>query len=290
MANTNINSIGLLAIFRNEAHILEEFIEHYKFQGIDHFYLINNASTDNYLEILEKYSDIVTLKQEPYVGPTKILEFGGRQLDVYNEILPEISTEWLFVCDLDEFAYTREYKNIKEFLKVWKNKFEQILIPLKTFNSSGLLEQPDNVVNSFTNRRANEKYMLYKPLVRRDCINKIKINYCTLNRGTTTNGSLSLFSDAFVTDEPRVDNLTALNFRHVGDGKLEQSKIIANHYTTQSREWFYRVKATRGTATWHGGPKMEATEWFTKMWDRAHQQPTVDDYELKELNVINRVL
>lgn len=282
MENTNTNTLGLLAIFRNESHILEEFIEHYIKQGVDHFYLINNASEDNFMPIIEKYSSIITLKHEPYIGPTKILEFGGRQLDVYNETLPEIKTKWLYVCDLDEFAYAREDATIKEFINIWGKTFDQVLIPLKTFNSSGHIKQPKSVVDSFTSRRLYETYMLYKPIARTSCINKIKINYCTLKSGLTTNSSFTLFSDKFVTDDSRIDNLTALNFRHVGDGKLEKSKVISNHYTTQSQEWFYNVKAVRGTATWHGGPKVDALEWFKGMWDRAHQNP-VEDLELKLL-------
>lgn len=281
MVNTNSETLGLLAIFRNESHILEEFIEHYIREGIDHFYLINNASEDNFMPILEKYSNIVTLKYEPYVGPTKVLEFGGRQLEAYNEILPEIKTDWLYICDLDEFAYSRDESTIKEFITTWGNKFEQVLIPLKTFNSNNCIEQPSSVIKGFTSKRGTEGYMLYKPIVRTDCIQKIKVNYCTLNRGVTANSSLTLFSDSFVTKEARVDNLTALNFRNVQDGRLEKSKVISNHYTTQSKNWFYNVKATRGTATWHGGPKMDAVEWFKGMWERAHQNP-VDDFELRD--------
>lgn len=280
MASTNSETIGLLAIFRNESHILKEFIDHYIRQGIDHFYLINNASEDNFMPILEEYSNIVTLKHEPYVGPTQTLELGGRQLEAYNEILPEVTTDWLYICDLDEFAYAREDSTIKSFINTWGKKFEQVLIPLKTFNSNGHIQQPNSVIKSFTSRRASEAYMLYKPIVRTECIEKIKINYCTLKRGVTTNSSLTLFSDSFVTKEPRVDNLTVLNFRNVLDGRLEKSKVVSNHYTTQSKDWFYSVKATRGTATWHGGPKMDAIEWFSKMWERAHQNP-VDDFELK---------
>lgn len=52
-------SVG--AIFKNEAHILEEWIQHYLAEGVDHFYLIDNGSTDNFMEILNRYTDKVTL-------------------------------------------------------------------------------------------------------------------------------------------------------------------------------------------------------------------------------------
>lgn len=43
------------AIFKNESHILKEWIEHYFYHGVEHIYLINDNSTDNFLNILEPY-------------------------------------------------------------------------------------------------------------------------------------------------------------------------------------------------------------------------------------------
>ena len=45
------------AIFKNEAHIMKEWIEHYLYHGIEHIYLINDFSTDNFLEILQPFID-----------------------------------------------------------------------------------------------------------------------------------------------------------------------------------------------------------------------------------------
>ena len=41
--------LSILAIFKNEAMNLKEWIEHYILNGVEHFYLINNGSTDNFL-------------------------------------------------------------------------------------------------------------------------------------------------------------------------------------------------------------------------------------------------
>ena len=46
-------SIG--AIFQNEAPYLKEWIEFHKLVGVEHFYLFNNCSTDDYLAILQPY-------------------------------------------------------------------------------------------------------------------------------------------------------------------------------------------------------------------------------------------
>ena len=44
-------NLSLIAIFKNESHILKEWIEHYINEGVDKFYLIDNGSTDNYIHL-----------------------------------------------------------------------------------------------------------------------------------------------------------------------------------------------------------------------------------------------
>ena len=36
------NRLSVMAIFRNEAHLFKEWIEHYYSEGVQHFYLINH--------------------------------------------------------------------------------------------------------------------------------------------------------------------------------------------------------------------------------------------------------
>lgn len=47
--------IVLCAIFKNEGRFLKEWIEYHRLIGVDHFFMYNNNSTDNYIEILSKY-------------------------------------------------------------------------------------------------------------------------------------------------------------------------------------------------------------------------------------------
>jgi glycosyltransferase involved in cell wall biosynthesis len=83
MTNRFYFSVG--AIFKNEALILKEWIEHYLYHGAEHFYLINDNSDDNSLEVIQEYIDknLITLfnvNEEYYLG---------RQRNLYNRhILP----------------------------------------------------------------------------------------------------------------------------------------------------------------------------------------------------------
>ena len=112
-----MSSLGLMAIARNEGHILDEFINHYLWQGIDHFYFIDNNSTDNSYEIYDKYKSIITLLQEPRVVNVSTLEEGDIQVSSYEKMLKNVETDWLYICDMDEFAYARRgFKTIKSSL------------------------------------------------------------------------------------------------------------------------------------------------------------------------------
>jgi len=277
--------LGLLAIFRNEAHILDEFISFYKLQGIDHFYLINNASEDDYLPIIEKHSKYVTLYHDNYVESTTYLDKGGPQLPAYNRVLKEVKTDWLYVCDLDEFAYIRnnsEFKNIKDFIVKTSESYDQVLIPLRIFNSGGNIEQPSSVVRGFLQGQelVCNHQCLTKPIARTALIDSIRINYCIMkDMSITANSSLESFSYLFnASYAPRGSEAAITFFRTVFD--WSRPHVVSNHYVVQSYEWFWSVKAKRGTATWHGGPSQEASEWFSWVWDRYDGLNMVYDDEV----------
>ena len=127
------------AMFKNEAHCLLEWIEHYLFHGADHFWLINDGSTDNFMEILQPYIDknIVTLfeSNEPY--------YLGRQRNLYNRyFLPNFQeTEWLLIVDLDEFVWSPMDVNIRNILDQ-AGHLGQIQVRTTLFGSNDHIKQP----------------------------------------------------------------------------------------------------------------------------------------------------
>ena len=63
--------LALCAIFQNDAPFLQEWIEFHKLQGVEHFYLYNNRSQDEFKEVLAPYveSGEVTLVEWPFTYP-----------------------------------------------------------------------------------------------------------------------------------------------------------------------------------------------------------------------------
>jgi hypothetical protein len=110
--------ISVCAIFQNEAPYLKEWIEYHRMLGAQHFYLYNNCSSDNYMDVLSYYIDneIVTLTD----WPSPIDEgWPPHQIKAYNNCIEKVKnvTKWLAVIDIDEFIVPITYNNLTKMLR-----------------------------------------------------------------------------------------------------------------------------------------------------------------------------
>jgi predicted metallo-beta-lactamase superfamily hydrolase len=108
-----MNKLSLLAMFKNEASIIEEWIEHYIREGVDHFYLIDNGSYDNYESKINKYKSKITLVKDPtrFEKKTQKILYNQHYLEKVKK-----ETEWLIVCDIDEYFYLNDEMRLIDFL------------------------------------------------------------------------------------------------------------------------------------------------------------------------------
>jgi hypothetical protein len=213
-------SVG--ALFRNESHSIVEWIEHYIFHGVDHFYLIDDNSDDNTCELLEPYISrgLVTLFKSNHS------RYLGRQRDMYNQfILPCFNrkeTQWLVICDIDEYVWSHLNIDLKLVLQDMM-MVAQIQFNHTIFGSSGHETQPKCIVGSFTKRSENIP--------------------------TQTPGNIKyILNSNFEFSSINVHHAT---FVHESDKQNNQFLILdnyfrMNHYNCQSREFWINVKCTRG--------------------------------------------
>ena len=106
---------------RNEAKYMDEFITHYVVQGVDHFYIINNGSTDNIETICRnKYAELVTLITDDRNLGILTADSGaeGHRFLLNEHIYPRIihETEWAIIVDADEFMYGKNGHNLASFV------------------------------------------------------------------------------------------------------------------------------------------------------------------------------
>ena len=148
-------SFCVVAIYKNESEGMNEWLTHYVNEGCEKFYLIDNGSTDDCQQVLQKYKDMICLVHDP----TK-----HAQAQLYNtHFLDKIHKhKWVVLCDLDEFIYSRrQYKTIKSYLESLDNNISEISIPWKMFGSNGFntidLKEPASVIKNFTKRTDYKK-------------------------------------------------------------------------------------------------------------------------------------
>ena len=127
--------VSLCLIFKNEARYLREWIEYHRMIGVEHFYLYNNFSDDNYREVLCPYVErgIVTLIEWPY----KYAQVAAYE-DCYRRY--GSGTHWLGYIDADEFINLLQDNDIKFFLSRY-NAFPSILLHWRMFGTSGVMKE-----------------------------------------------------------------------------------------------------------------------------------------------------
>ena len=111
--------VGAAMIFRDEAPYLKEWIAYHRLVGVEHFWLFNNLSKDNYLEVLKPYIDqgLVDLYDVPIDSPT-LNQWNTVQTRSYNRALSYTrgKCKWLAVIDADEYIVPMETATIAEAL------------------------------------------------------------------------------------------------------------------------------------------------------------------------------
>src|ERR1700733_11023438 len=98
--------LAICAIFQNEAPYIKEWIEYHKLVGVQHFYLFNNLSDDNYQDVLAPYvtSGEVDLIEWNYPSREN-KEWKPIQRNAYKKGIQAATgkARWLALIDLDEF-------------------------------------------------------------------------------------------------------------------------------------------------------------------------------------------
>lgn len=127
--------VSICAIFKNEGKYLKEWIDYHLVAGVEHFYLYNNFSDDNYKKILDPYvkAGIVTLTEWP-------VEHGQRS--AYNDCVVKYSDEsnWIGFIDLDEYVCPVKWNSIKDWLKNYE-RYPLASAFWRMFSSSGVMKE-----------------------------------------------------------------------------------------------------------------------------------------------------
>jgi hypothetical protein len=128
--------LAVCAIFKNEAPFLGDWLLFHAGVGVDHFFLYNNESDDDFLSVLRPWIDrgMVTLKDWPGEIPQK---------KAYNDCRRRARNRcrWIAFIDIDEYLFSPSTHLLPDVLKEYEG-YPAVFVYWHIFGSSGNVARP----------------------------------------------------------------------------------------------------------------------------------------------------
>jgi hypothetical protein len=132
--------LALCAIYRDEASYMQEWIEFHRLVGVERFFLYDNRSSDDHLEVLAPYMERgeVTIEEWP-------MEMGQRP--AYEHCVAEhrADARWIAFIDLDEFLFSPTGRPLPEVLREYE-RWPGVGVNWAVFGPSGHERRPPGLV------------------------------------------------------------------------------------------------------------------------------------------------
>ncbi|MFV2064796.1 MAG: glycosyltransferase family 92 protein, partial [Chloroflexota bacterium] len=228
--------VSVMAILKDEAPYMEEWLCHHMAIGVDHFFLYDNGSTDELHEILKPYADhgIVT---------TVYFPMRGLQRDANNHVARFFgaTTEWIAYVDIDEFLVPQNDEQIGTIMRRFPDA-SQVLVSRKEMCYSGHRTPPQGLVTESYREvtenvpRMGSTAILAKPIIRPAATWRVGIHYATTIDGVTVN-------TAGEPSQEDANNIALPSY----------ANLQMNHYYTKSWQEF-QAKRSRATTSTHSFP------------------------------------
>ena len=268
--NLFAHDLAIAAILKNEGHYIKEWLDYHLLAGVDHFYLYDNDSTDNYAELVAPYVEagLVTSKK---------LSGGSAQFAAYTFAVRDhrFDGRYMAFVDLDEFILPRATTDtisatLDDVLKNFPDA-SGLAINWQLYGSSGheTADYSRGVLERFT-RRAPVDWIV--PIPHRDIpggnsqvktvANPRKINF-------VDNSHFPVYFAGNYSVNERGSRVNSYC-----NAPVTATRLAVNHYNVKSREE-HVTKVLRGRAD-KGGISIELADkgancidstWFD-MYDR----------------------
>jgi hypothetical protein len=132
--------LSLCAIYRNEAPYLAEWIEFHRLVGVERFFLYDNDSDDDHLEVLRPHLD-----EGVVVRHDRGVFF--RQQGAYEHALGEHrdASRWMAFIDTDEFLFSPTGRSLPDVLAGFE-RYPGVGVHRETYGTSSHKEKPEGLV------------------------------------------------------------------------------------------------------------------------------------------------
>lgn len=230
--------LSLAAIFQNEARFLKEWIEFYRLMGVEHFYLYNHLSDDEYMEILEPYikDGIVELKQVTK-KPKNLTEWNRLQTKTYTEVAARAKdeSEWLIIVDTDEFLFPIKDDNLIKLLKKYDD-YAALSVNWKMFGSNNIEKiEPGKLLIESLAKSTDKQDLTVKTIVKPRYVDKIEHPHYPflLHSYSQITENFEFFRGPFLPNESR--NIVTINHYWARDGEFFRTRKLARVHMAGSK-------------------------------------------------------
>lgn len=235
------HNLAIGAIMKDEGPYLKEWLEYHILVGVEKFYLYDNGSSDDTMNIVKPYIER---------GIVDLIDFPGKgkQMAAYRDIINRYSydSRWIAFIDLDEFLVPGDGEKLTDILSSLPD-FAELAVSWVIYGSSGLVERPKGLVLENYKHHADKSWGI-KSIVNPRLVVTMNNPHCNLVAG-------------YIIDE----NGKKLGYINQTNNPPSCNRIRCNHYITKSYEE-YIIRRTRGKAT-DGVPQTDIVAKF-KISDR----------------------
>lgn len=226
--------LAICAIMKNEGRYLLEWLEFHRLVGVERFYLYDNGSTDNTVDLLRPWLDQDIVRLMPW--PQFVADANPQYLAyAHAAALTAGRTRWLGCIDLDEFLFPVEAGDLREVLRGLEPA-DSLGVFRREFPFCGHEARPEGPVIA--------NYHLVRPVAPLDRVKYKSIVNPAKVRAVRSAHGFVLADDCVFLNE-RLDPI-----RKDAKGRFEvhAAQLRVNHYFTKSRQEF-RDKLARGNVT-----------------------------------------
>lgn len=141
---------GVCAVFKDESRHLGEWLEFHSIMGVEHFFLYDDGSTDDSVDILQPWIEqgLVTLRRSR----------NRKQKDIYNHCLRHGAARcrWIAFIDIDEFLFSPEASTLPLIMRRYSS-LPGVFVHWILFGSNGHIHPPHSgTLSSYTRSMGQE--------------------------------------------------------------------------------------------------------------------------------------
>lgn len=132
--------LAIVSMFRNEANYLKEWVEYHRTVGVDHFWLYNDRSDDNWQEVLDSYIKEGLVEVIDWQLPPHMHSWVYWQVEAFRAgiQLAQGKAKWVAMIDIDEFIVPMRTKSIPDCLETYFSGASGVYANWKNFGTGGV--------------------------------------------------------------------------------------------------------------------------------------------------------